>query len=69
MKEANSRLSALVDGLTDWGIEQFVYVPSSHAAPVIRKLEANGVKSVMANREEEAVGIAGGLALTGVKED
>ena len=67
MKEANSRLGALVDGLTDWGIEQFVYVPSSHAAPVIRKLEASGVKSVMANREEEAVGIAGGLALTGVK--
>lgn len=67
MKEANSRLQALVDGLTDWGIEQFVYVPSSHAAPVIRGLEAIGVKSVMANREEEAVGIAGGLALTGKK--
>jgi sulfopyruvate decarboxylase subunit alpha len=67
MKEANSRLQALVDGLSDWGIEQFVYVPSSHAAPVIRGLEAQGVKSVMANREEEAVGIAGGLALTGKK--
>lgn len=67
MKEANSRLQALVDGLSDWGIEQFVYVPSSHAAPVIRGLEALGVKSVMANREEEAVGIAGGLALTGKK--
>jgi sulfopyruvate decarboxylase subunit alpha len=67
MKEANSRLQALVDGLSDWGIEQFVYVPSSHAAPIIRGLEAHGVKSVMANREEEAVGIAGGLALTGKK--
>jgi len=67
MKEANSRLQALVDGLSDWGIEQFVYVPSSHAAPVIRGLEALGVQSVMANREEEAVGIAGGLALTGKK--
>jgi sulfopyruvate decarboxylase subunit alpha len=67
MKETNSRLTALVDGLTDWGIEFFIYVPSSHAAPVIRNLEDQGVKSVMANREEEAVGIAGGLALTGKK--
>lgn len=67
MKEANSRLSALVDGLTDWGIEYFVYVPSSHSAPVIRKLDALGIPNVMANREEEAVGIAGGLTLTGKK--
>lgn len=67
VKESNSRLLALVDGLTDWGIETFIYVPSSHAAPVIRTLENRGVKSVMANREEEAVGIAGGLALTGNK--
>jgi len=67
MKEANSRLSALVDGLFDWGIEQLVYVPSSHSAPVIRSLEARGIPNVMANREEEAVGIAGGMALTGKK--
>jgi len=67
MKEANSRLSALVDGLFDWGIEQLVYVPSSHSAPVIRSLDARGIPNVMANREEEAVGIAGGMALTGKK--
>lgn len=67
MKEANSRLAALVDGLLEWGIEYFVYVPSSHSAPVIRSLDAAGVAHVMANREEEAVGIAGGLALTGKK--
>lgn len=67
MKEANSRLNALVEGLTDWGIEHFVYVPSSHSAPVIRGLEKRGVPNVMANREEEAIGIAGGLALTGKK--
>lgn len=67
MKKAGPRLNAIVDGLMDWGIEIFVYVPSSHAAPIIRGLEARGVKSVMANREEEAVGIAGGLALTGRK--
>lgn len=65
MKAANSRMSALVQGLQDWNIESFVFVPSSHAAPVIRGLVDAGIKSVMANREEEAVGIAGGLALAG----
>lgn len=65
MKSANSRLLALVDGLTDWGIEWLVYVPSSHSAPVIRTLIDRGVNYVMANREEEAVGIAGGLSLAG----
>jgi sulfopyruvate decarboxylase subunit alpha len=67
MREANSRLTALVEGLSDWGIEYFVYVPSSHSAPVIRGLISAGVSNVMANREEEAVGIASGLALTGKK--
>ncbi|HEX7406000.1 MAG TPA: thiamine pyrophosphate-binding protein [Candidatus Nanopelagicaceae bacterium] len=67
MKKAGPRLNAIVDGLMDWGIENLVYVPSSHAAPVIRGLEARGVPSLMANREEEAVGIAGGLALAGRK--
>ena len=67
MRESNSRLTALVEGLTDWGIEYFVYVPSSHSAPVIRGLISAGVANVMANREEEAVGIASGLALTGKK--
>jgi len=67
VKEANANLKALIEGLGDWGLEAFVYVPSSHSAPVIRGLEARGVKAVMANREEEAVGIAGGMALAGKK--
>jgi sulfopyruvate decarboxylase subunit alpha len=65
MKAANAHLTALIDGLSDWGLESFVYVPSSHSAPVIRGLEKNGASAIMANREEEAVGIAGGMALTG----
>jgi sulfopyruvate decarboxylase subunit alpha len=60
-----TRSDAVVDGLTDWGVEAFVHVPSSHVAPVIRGLEERGVQGVMANREEEAVGIAGGLAMAG----
>lgn len=67
MKEANSRMVALAEGLIDWGLDFFVYVPSSHSAPVIRILEARGVKAIMANREEEAVGIAAGISITGKK--
>jgi sulfopyruvate decarboxylase subunit alpha len=61
----STRSDAVVDGLCDWGIEVFVHVPSSHVAPVIQGLEAGGVRGVLANREEEGVGIAGGLALAG----
>jgi sulfopyruvate decarboxylase subunit alpha len=65
MKASNQFFDAVVDGLTDWHIEDFVYVPSSHSAPVIRGLQDRGVRAIMANREEEAVGVAGGLALAG----
>jgi sulfopyruvate decarboxylase subunit alpha len=65
MKESNQFFDAVVQGLIDWDIEVLVYVPSSHSAPVIRSLKAHGVRAVMANREEEAVGIAGGLAMVG----
>ncbi len=66
-RPSNPSIDAAVDGLSDWGIETFVHVPSSHSAPLIRALQARGVTDVLANREEEAVGIAGGLAMTGVK--
>jgi sulfopyruvate decarboxylase subunit alpha len=62
-----TRSDAVVEGLGDWGIEAFVHVPSSHVAPVIQGLEAAGVNGILANREEEGVGIAGGLALAGRK--
>jgi sulfopyruvate decarboxylase subunit alpha len=65
MKESNQCFDAVIQGLVDWDIQDLVYVPSSHSAPVIRGLQAQGVRAVMANREEEAVGIAGGLALVG----
>lgn len=65
MSGRTTRSDAVVDGLGDWGIEAFVHVPSSHVAPVIQGLEATGVQSILANREEEGVGIAGGLALAG----
>jgi len=56
---------ALTEGLIRWGLEAFVYVPSSHVAPMIRLLQEKGLMSYMANREDEAVAIAGGLVLGG----
>jgi sulfopyruvate decarboxylase subunit alpha len=58
---------AVLDGLEDWGLERFVHVPSSHVAALIRGLQERGIPGVLANREEEAVGLAGGLRLTGEK--
>jgi sulfopyruvate decarboxylase subunit alpha len=65
MSGRSTRSDAVVQGLCDWGVEVFVHVPSSHVAPVITGLEEQGVRGVLANREEEGVGIAGGLALAG----
>jgi sulfopyruvate decarboxylase subunit alpha len=63
MSARSMRSDAVVDGLRDWGVETFVHVPSSHVAPIIAGLEEHGIPGVLANREEEGVGIAGGLAL------
>jgi sulfopyruvate decarboxylase subunit alpha len=63
----SARSRAVVDGLMDWELETFVHVPSSHVASIITGLRDKGVRDVMANREEEAVGIAGGLALAGCR--
>jgi len=56
---------AAVDGLCDWGLERFVHVPSSHVATLIRDLQERGIPGILANREDEAVGLAGGLRLAG----
>jgi sulfopyruvate decarboxylase subunit alpha len=62
---ASARSDAVVSGLLDWGVETFVYVPSSHVATIITGLQDTGVRGLLANREDEAVGIAGGLILAG----
>jgi len=67
MSAGHRRYQAIVDGLMDWGLEAFVHVPSSHVAPVITGLEGRGVPALMANREDEAVGIAGGMVLGGTR--
>jgi thiamine pyrophosphate-dependent acetolactate synthase large subunit-like protein len=48
----------VVQGLLEWGIEDFTYVPSSHIAPVVRPLQEQGVRSYLA-AHEEGVGLDG----------
>jgi sulfopyruvate decarboxylase subunit alpha len=67
MAERNAFTDAIVEGLLEAGIESFVYVPSSHVAPMIRGLQERGVSGHLANREDEAVAITGGMILGGVR--
>ena len=60
--------AAVVQGLEAVGIQFFIHVPDSFGAPVIAHFEANDqVRSFPVAREEEGIGIAAGLAMTGKK--
>jgi sulfopyruvate decarboxylase subunit alpha len=65
MATRNAYSDAVADGLGDWGIEAFAYVPSSHVAPLIATLLERGVEGILCNREDEAAAVAGGLSLAG----
>ena len=58
--------AAVIQGLEAIGIEYFIHVPDSFGAPVISHFENDpNVNSFPVAREEEGIGIASGLALTG----
>lgn len=67
MAQRNAFTDAIVDGLIDCRVQSFVYVPSSHVAPMIRHLLERGIPGHLANREDEAVAIAGGMILGGAR--
>lgn len=67
MAERTRFSDSLAEGLLEWGLDSYVYVPSSHIAPVIERLQEAEVPGFLANREEEGVGIAGGMRLAGCK--
>ena len=59
---------AVITGLEAIGVEFFIHIPDSFGAPVITHFEdRSDVKSFSVAREEEAIGIASGLAMTGRK--
>lgn len=68
MAYPDSACAAVIDGLEAVGIEYFIHLPDSFGAPVISRFEDDpNVLSFPVAREEEGIGIASGLALTGKK--
>lgn len=60
--------AAVIEGLGAIGIEFFIHIPDSFGAPVIAHFERQpNVRSFPVAREEEGIGIASGLAMTGKK--
>ena len=60
--------AAVIQGLEAIGIEYFIHIPDSFGAPVISHFEAQpGVRTFTVAKEEEGIGIASGLAMTGKK--
>ena len=58
----------VIQGLEAIGIQFFIHVPDSFGAPVIAHFESSpGVRSFPVAKEEEGIGIAAGLAMTGKK--
>ena len=68
MSYADEACAAVIEGLEAIGIEFFLHVPDSFGAPVIAHFENSpSVRSFPVAREEEGIGIASGLAMTGKK--
>jgi sulfopyruvate decarboxylase subunit alpha len=60
--------AAVIEGLEAIGIEFFIHIPDSFGAPVIAHFENKPeVRAFPVAREEEGIGIASGLAMTGKK--
>ena len=56
----------VVQGLEAIGIQYFIHVPDSFGAPVISHFDSHpDVRSFPVAKEEEGIGIAAGLAMTG----
>lgn len=68
MSTPQERSQAIIQGLDAIGLDYVLHLPSSTLAGVIGYLEGQTrPRSFPVTREEEAVGIAAGLALTGKK--
>ena len=69
MSYPDEACTAVIQGLEALGIEFFIHVPDSFGAPVIAHFEDNpAVRSFPVAKEEEGIGIASGLSMTGKKE-
>ena len=60
--------ATVIEGLEAIGIEYFIHIPDSFGAPIISHFESSPtVNTFTVAREEEGIGIASGLAMTGKK--
>ena len=65
---AEDACAAVIEGIEAIGLDYFIHVPDSFGAPVIAHFESDPtVRSFPVAREEEGIGIASGLAMTGKK--
>ncbi len=68
MSYSEDACAAVIEGLQNIGIEFLVHVPDTFGAPVITYFDADpAVRSFPVAREEEGIGIACGLAMSGAK--
>ena len=68
MSYPDEACAAVIEGLEAIGVEFFLHVPDSFGAPVIAHFENSPtVRAFPVAREEEGIGIASGLAMTGKK--
>jgi sulfopyruvate decarboxylase TPP-binding subunit len=68
MSYPDEACAAVIQGLEALGIEFFIHVPDSFGAPVIAHFEDKPeVRSFPVAKEEEGIGIASGLSMTGKK--
>ena len=65
---AEDACAAVIEGIEAIGLDYFIHVPDSFGALVIAHFESDPtVRSFPVAREEEGIGIASGLAMTGKK--
>ena len=67
MPTPEERNAAILAGLRDIAPDYVFYLPSSTLKSILKGLEDSGTRLYPLTREEEGIGIASGLALTGAR--
>ena len=64
MARRDQACEAVIEGLESIGLDYFIHIPDSLGAPIIDHFKNKpGVRCFSVAREEEGIGVAGGLAL------
>ena len=64
MARRDQACEAVIEGLENIGLDYFIHIPDSVGAPIIDHFQNNpDVRCFSVAREEEGIGVAGGLSL------